>query len=183
MFAIFSPGDNYNISHTDATKPQASPQAVGCPPYSLLLLEVNSSESSWLWVWHLDISTLWAGSWARNSRHSLFVTRPLSLRRAESSDSVFLGISVPLPVRGRTSDAKLWGEKKLRNRNNMEVVSTLNNISASAVAELLTKSLVSQNDGSDIRQYCDILSGIGLIQNVAERTFDKLSQVHWSQVY
>ena len=65
----------------------------------------------------------------------------------------------------------------------MEVVSTLNNISASAVAELLTKSLVSQNDGSDIRQYCDILSGIGLIQNVAERTFDKLSQVHWSQVY
>ena len=45
-FALFSPGDDCNISHTDATKPQASPQAVGCPPYSLLLLEVNSSESS-----------------------------------------------------------------------------------------------------------------------------------------
>ena len=65
----------------------------------------------------------------------------------------------------------------------MEVVSTLSNISASAVTELLTKRLVSQNDGSGIREYFDILRGIGCIQNVAERTFDKLSQVHWSQVY
>ena len=65
----------------------------------------------------------------------------------------------------------------------MEVVSTLSNISASAVAELMTKRLVSQSNGASIREYCDILRGIGLIQNVAERTFDKLSQVHWSQVY
>ena len=65
----------------------------------------------------------------------------------------------------------------------MEVVTTLSNISASAVAELLTKRLVSQNDGSGIREYCDILRGIGCIQNVAESTFDKLSQVHWSQVF
>ena len=65
----------------------------------------------------------------------------------------------------------------------MEVVSTLSNISASAVAELMTKRLVSQSNGASIREYCDILRGIGCIQNVAERTFDKLSQEHWSQVF
>ena len=64
----------------------------------------------------------------------------------------------------------------------MEVVSTLSNISASAVAELLSKRLASQNDRACIKEYCDILRGIGCIQNVAEKNFDKLSQVYWSQV-
>lgn len=61
--------------------------------------------------------------------------------------------------------------------SNMEVVTTLNNISASAVAELLTKCLINVNDGASVREYCDVLRSLGLIQNVAERTFDKLSQV------
>ena len=59
----------------------------------------------------------------------------------------------------------------------MEVVTTLSNISASAVAELLTKCLTAGNEGACIREYCYILRALGLIQNVAERTFDKLSQV------
>ena len=60
----------------------------------------------------------------------------------------------------------------------MEVVTTLSNIAASAVAELLTKCLTNENkEGARVREYCDILRALGLIQNVAERTFDKLSQV------
>lgn len=58
------------------------------------------------------------------------------------------------------------------------MVRTLSDISSSAVAELLTKCLItSESEGRGIGEYCDILRAIGLIQNVADRTFDKLSQV------
>ena len=60
----------------------------------------------------------------------------------------------------------------------MEVVTTLSNISASAVAELLTKCLTAGSKGACIREYCNILRALGLIRNVAERTFDKLAQVY-----
>ena len=64
------------------------------------------------------------------------------------------------------------------NNRNMEVVTTLSNISASVVAELMTKCLTNENnDGASVRKYCDILRALGLIQNMAERTFDKLAQV------
>ena len=65
------------------------------------------------------------------------------------------------------------------NSSNMEVVTTLSNITASAVAELLTKCLINNVniEGASVREYCDILRALGLIQIVAERTFDKLSQV------
>ena len=59
----------------------------------------------------------------------------------------------------------------------MELVTTLSNIAASAVAELLTKCLINKNERASISEYCDTLRALGLIQNVAERTFDKLSQV------
>ena len=67
--------------------------------------------------------------------------------------------------------------------SNMEVVTTLSNLSASAVAELLTKCLTagSKAKGACIREYCNILRALGLIRNVAERTFDKLAQVYYEK--
>ena len=60
----------------------------------------------------------------------------------------------------------------------LKMVRTLSDISSSAVAELLTKCLIaSESEGRGIGEYCDILRPLGLIQNVADRTFDKLSQV------
>ena len=63
----------------------------------------------------------------------------------------------------------------------MEVVTTLSNISASAVAELLTKFFTAGSKGACIREYCNILRALGLIRNVAERTFDKLAQVYYQK--
>ena len=64
----------------------------------------------------------------------------------------------------------------------LKMVRTLSDISSSAVAELLTKCLITpENDGRGIREYCDILRALNLIHNVADRTFDKLSQVKKSQ--
>ena len=58
------------------------------------------------------------------------------------------------------------------------MVRTLSDISSSAVAELLTKCLItSESEGRGIREYCDILRALGQIRNVADRTFDKLAQV------
>ena len=59
----------------------------------------------------------------------------------------------------------------------MDVVTTLSDISASAVAELMTKSVITEGEGTVIREYREILRALGLLQDVGDKTFDELSKV------